>query len=303
VPSDRIALSHGAMTAEIGPAGGVILALSHRREDRTLALMRPAPPGEASDPLASACFPLVPFGNRLRGNAFVFEGVRHAMPPNHSDPCYMHGDGWLSSWTVGESSARRAVLTLRHVGDGPYHYEAEQDFALGADGLTVTLGVRNLGAAALPFGLGLHPYFPLTPATTLRAVARRTWREAEDHLPGEPIDIPADLDFSLPRALPRRWINSAFDGWDGRADITWPEWGARLAIQGDPGLVAYVLFAPDPSPPSGRGLGYFCLEPMTHVPGGHAQPDLGGLRVLAPGESMRCQVLFRCAELTDRDPA
>ena len=57
----------------------------------------------------SACFPLVPFGNRVRDNRFVFEGVAYALAPNTDwDQHYLHGDGWTTEWSVAERAPDRA---------------------------------------------------------------------------------------------------------------------------------------------------------------------------------------------------
>ena len=58
-------------------------------------------------------------------------------------------------------------------------------FALDGSTLTLSLEVVNRGATALPFGLGWHPYFPLTAGTTLQAPANALWLEGADWLPTE----------------------------------------------------------------------------------------------------------------------
>ena len=133
----------------------------------------------------SACFPLVPFGNRVRDNRFMFEGAAHALAPNTTwDKHYLHGDGWTSEWRLAERTGARARLVMRHVGAGtPYTYDAAQTFTLDRSTLAISLEVVNRGATALPFGLGWHPYFPLTAGTTLRAPASSFWLEGADWLP------------------------------------------------------------------------------------------------------------------------
>jgi aldose 1-epimerase len=42
---------------------------------------------------------------------------------------------------------------------------------------------------------------------------------------------------------------------------------------------------------------FFCFEPMSHLPDGHHMQDLGGLTVLAPGESLSGRVSIRLSPL------
>jgi aldose 1-epimerase len=285
------------MYAEIGPQGGAILALAAGGVD----LLRRTPAGREADPLAAACFPLVPFGNRVRANGFTFAGRRYTLIPNHRDRHYLHGDGWLSHWDAAERTDDAVTLHLHQpAGRTPYCYTTEQRFVLGEDALAVTLAVRNTGADKLPFGLGLHPYFPLSPATTLRAAATCFWPEAEDLLPGSATGIAADRDFSRPRVLPQGWTNTGFGGWDGRAEIVWPERRMALDIAAEAAFRVWFLFVSDPAREPGYAFDHFCFEPMTHAPDAHNAPDLGGLAVLAPGEELRAGVTFRARDLAER---
>lgn len=285
----EITLSSGAMQARIDTAGGCLMAL----DGAGVPLLRPAARG--APPIDSACYPLVPFGNRVRGNTFAFEGHTYALAPNTSwDPHYLHGEGWRSDWSVSEQGVDHATLVHRHDGtEIPYVYEAEQGFVLTDGGLRLTMTVTNEGDRAMPYGLGWHPYFPMTPLTTLETGARRMWTEEEGWLPGEPGPIPADLDFASARGLPHRWVNNGFDGWSGFARICWSERRAALAIKADPVFRAMFLFVSDKSFDPTYDRDFFALEPMTHLADGHNHADLGGLAVLQPGESLSGGITLR----------
>ena len=152
-----------------------------------IPLMRAPAAADVRLAAQSACFPLVPFGNRVGGNRFVYDGVTYALAPNTDwDEHYLHGDGWTTEWRVAERTRSQARVVMRHDDAGtPYSYEAAQTFALDGSTLALSLEVVNRGAAALPFGLGWHPYFPLTAGTTLRAPASALWLEGADWLPTE----------------------------------------------------------------------------------------------------------------------
>ncbi len=236
----------------------------------------------------SACFPLVPFGNRVRDNRFMFEGVIHALAPNTDwDQHYLHGDGWTTEWSVAERAPDRARLVMRNdSAQSPYTYDAAQIFEIGGSTLTLSLEIVNRGERALPFGLGWHPYFPLTAGTTLQASACSLWLEGADWLPTERVAVPTDLDFGTARELPRRWVNHGFDGWNGACEIVWPERRVRLRLDADAMFGRFFLFVSHPNFDAGYNYEYFAFEPMSHSANAHNLPDGGGLRRLAPGETL-----------------
>lgn len=292
-----IDLQGGALSARISTTGGLLLHYSWLRDGLTIPLLRPA--ADNADALSSACYPLVPFGNRVRGNRFTFKGHDYSLRPNRDwDPHYLHGDGWLAEWDLLSRDSSNARIAFRHRADGtPYSYQAEQSFALTADELELCMRVENTGDEALPFGLGWHPFFPLSERTTLLAKADRFWTEAESWLPGEPAEIPADLDFSRAAVLPQRWINNGFEGWNGTARITWPETKTVLDLTADPIFRHAVLFLSDERFDPGFRGDYFCFEPMSHLANGHNLPGLGDLTVLRPGESLAGSIRLQPQEI------
>jgi len=256
-----------------------VLRLDHGE----IPLLRPA--SDTAGPLESGCFPLVPFGNRVRDNRFRFDGEDFTLRPNTDwDLHYLHGEGWRSEWEVAASSNDAVTMIHRHDGAAlPYSYQAEQRIALLPNGAVLELSVTNLGERAMPFGIGWHPYFPLTPETTLQTGTGRMWTEEAGWLPGRPVDLPEEMDFSMPRGLPNHWVNNGFEDWSGQARIEWPEHGAALRIEADSLFRSVFLFVSDVSFDPGYTRDFFALEPMSHLADGHNHADLGGLVALAPG--------------------
>jgi len=282
-----IDLVGGTLAATVSTQGGVIWRLEELEAGRRVPLLRLPPAGADRNPLQAACFPLVPFGNRIAGNRFVFEEAMHELGPNMTGESHvLHGDGWLGEWTVGRRSAHEVSLFYEHKSrHSPFCYRAEQDVALVDGRLMLTMRVTNQGSAPLPYGFGWHPYFPLTPQTKLQAPAASWWTEGQGHLPDSNQPVPASLDFTLPQGLPRRWINNGFEGWDGMARIIWPELGREMVLEADARFSRYFLFVSDPAFQAGYGYDFFCFEPMTHSANAHNFPGEGGLVRLAPGES------------------
>jgi aldose 1-epimerase len=132
--------------------------------------------------LGVACFPLVPFASRIRASAFDFDGRRVTLPPNNPpEPHAIHGHGWQTPWQVLDAARDSARLGYRHEADAwPWSYEAQQRFRLQEACLEVELLVRNASPHPMPLGMGLHPYFPLTPETHLEAKVSTIWRMDEE---------------------------------------------------------------------------------------------------------------------------
>lgn len=282
------------LTARISTKGGILLGLWWEKDGERIPLLRAAPNDDA-DALASGCYPLVPFGNRVKGNRFSFAGREFTFAPNTSwDAHYLHGEGWQQDWSIVAQTGSSLELGFSFAGQGtPYVYEARQRFTIADGGITFHLSVRNGGDQPLPFGLGWHPYFPMTPKTTLKAPAARFWTEVEGWLPGEATDIPADLDFSTPRGLPHRWVNNGFENWSGTAEVTWPERKTRLHLTAEPLFKhAFVFVSDSVFDPTFR-RDYFCFEPMSHLANGHNLADLGNLKVLQQDEILAGSITFR----------
>jgi aldose 1-epimerase len=256
-------------------------------------LFRPCRDPSRAAPFNLASNLLVPWSNRISGGGFHFDGQFHALAPNlPGEPFPIHGNGFSSPWAVERTAAASAELKLRSEGPGPFRYEAQASYSLTGGALTMRLSVRNLGLIALPFGLGFHPWIVRSAETQLEAKAKRVVLETDDHLPaGEtPAASRAEWDFAAPRGLPRRWVNNAFLGWDGRARILWPERRLELDIEADPPLSTYILYSPSDK------AGFFCFEPVTHPVDAHNQPGgpgANGLVVLRPQEAMAASCRFR----------
>jgi aldose 1-epimerase len=271
------------------------------------------------DPGLLASYPLVPWSNRIGAGGFMQRGSFRAVARNRADQRYpLHGDGWLQPWTLtagvsgsaegvvgaAEASPPGATLTLqsRQFQGGPFDYDAEQTFLLFDGGLRQTLRVTQRGEGAMPFGLGLHPWFLRTPQVRLQAAVQGLWLRRDDLLPSaHSRDLPDgwDLRSGVPMdlgagATDDTLIDNAFTGWSGQARVEWPE--HRLAVElhmqplGTPqGLVppAYLLVY---RPPFGPG---FCVEPVSHAVDAFNLAGRPGLVELLPGQTLGLSVEWR----------
>ncbi len=272
-------LASGELELLLAPAtGGSIAALRWRGID----VLRGGDP--ASGPLALACFPLVPFSNRIADGRFVADGHTIALPPNFTSAGRaetIHGFGWQSIWTIAESGRTQARLIHDHAGgDWPWPYRAEQQFRLSGDRLTLTLSLTNQGASPMPAGLGLHPYFPRSGAE-LELNIGGMWENDGQNLPSR----------WIPCSAPPQWLDSGaidhcFTGRVGPIIIHWSD--HRLTMTPDPALGHTILYVP-------AGADYFCVEPVSHLTDAVNRREAAadsGLRWLDSGESWSVTTRF-----------
>lgn len=254
--------------------GGAIGALRYAGQD----VLRPTP-DDATDPLDSACFPLVPYANRIAGGRFAFDGRIVTLPRNFGEhPHSLHGLGWHRAWEVLEGASDRARIRHRHDGGGgwPWRYRAEQLFVLGVDGLNVTLSVANESEAPMPAGLGLHPYFRVSPRTVLRFGSGRVWLADPAQLPTHDADADHFGDWHGGAVMAGRdLVDNAYERWDGNASLDGGDRTIRLVAEGARDLHLCIPV----------GGSFCCVEPVTHLPDAFNRP--GGLfDVLPAGGSM-----------------
>jgi aldose 1-epimerase len=307
---ERLKLASAALSVELAPAtGGAIARFDWMCGRHRVPLFRAAADGAVADPNALACYPLLPFSNRVGKGRFEFEGRTVRLAPNRKgERLPIHGSGWQRAWRVEQASARRAVLSLDETGDtcvghfaddpagnpicrsvgvssgkragNPYSYRAVQHIELVDTTLTVRLEIENRGKATLPFGMGLHPFIARGRDTLLLAPASRVWLSGRDWLPTRCVPTPAAFRFGVAYPLPHEVVNHAFTDWCGRARILWPEKGLALDIEAD--TRDYVLYTP-------AGEDWFCFEPVDHpinavnLEGGAVRH---GMTALAPGERL-----------------
>jgi aldose 1-epimerase len=247
--------------------------------------------------LGVACFPMLPYANRIVGNQFEFDGILHRVNPNITNVRFnVHGSGWLSRWRVAAQLASTATLSLDHQDEhGPYSYHAEQTFKVFSSGFDIFMSIENRSGVRLPFGMGQHPWLMRDDDVTVAFKAKRFWLEAPDSVAGECISIPPELDFTTARRLPSTWRDNCYGGWHGAFELNYPTRGFTLRVEADP-LFSHLMFYADPAKP------YFCLEPQSNASCAFNQPQSSGrslgVVVLAPNQSIRGNMHFHVASMS-----
>lgn len=268
-----------ALRADLGAS---IAGLWHRRTP----ILRSTEPGDLAGARQSACYPLVPYSNRLAYQRFHWLGRDYTTAPNFDDnPHSVHGVGWLRAWEVVAHRETDAVLRYRHAPDAhwPFAFEAQQTFVLTPRALVVTLSITNAADIAQPVGLGWHPYFPKRERSHLRITVGERWDSDATQLPVRKVVQP-DIDAEVAALR----LDNCFDGWRGPAAIS----DAELALQLSSDLTYLVVYTPADKP-------YFCVEPVSHVSDAiHGDtPAALGLRTLQPGEMFEASMTLEVAAL------
>ena len=206
--------------------GGGLARLDFERDGQRIAVLRGLDPGAPwAAPGQLACFPLVPWSNRIAPEGFVFEGrVVRPAANRAGEPCPIHGHGWQYAWEVEEKSATHVTLSMDHRDDATFSYHAQLRYTLRDAALQVELAVRNDGPVAMPFGLGLHPWMERDDSVVLHAPAAAVWQG------GVQMPLPDEWDFAAPRALPGGVVDNVFSGWSVGAQISWPSKDITLDI-------------------------------------------------------------------------
>lgn len=248
--------------------GGSIAGFWHR----DLPILRSTEAAALSGSRPSACYPLVPYSNRVAYRRFRWRGTDYTTERNFDDnPHSVHGIGWQRPWRVIGTGANDLGLRLDHPGDAhwPFAFEAEQWFALEPDALTVRLVLTNTDQRPQPVGLGWHPYFPKRARSRIHAEVAERWDSDAAQLPVRRVAQPG-IDGDVAHLV----FDHCFDGWRGPARIR----DERLSLTLTSSLDRLVVFTPADRP-------YFCVEPVSHVSNAvhMADPLAHGLRELEPG--------------------
>lgn len=289
----RVRISHNGWDVEFAPAtGGSVSVLCHDLKP----VMRSTQPQETAV-LEMACFPLVPYCNRIAHGRFVFDGQAYQLPLNHGDhPHSLHGLGWQSCWKLLTTESDNLSMVHRHDGGPgwPWSYIAGQEIHIDEEGVLFRLSLRNDSTTRMPAGLGFHPYFPVREGTRLTAHCQTLWLTDNYCIPTE--EVPAAYFADWSGGAPVKWaelIDHCYAGWAGVARIEQPQDGFAASLSASEELRHFHLYIPP-------GEEYFCAEPVSHMPDALNRTEAeeqAGLRVLAPGETMTAEMRISISSL------
>ncbi|MCC9623891.1 aldose 1-epimerase [Thalassospira sp. MA62] len=263
--------------------GGAISRIDWVRPDGqgVINLLRPVTDQDfaTGNPSRLGCFPMVPFANRLAFAEFEFDGRMVKVPANRPpSPHAIHGFGRQSPWKIERPTVDTLRINHKHDDrDSGFVYVAWQEFRVTPDDVTIEIGVRHVGRIPMPYGIGLHPWFPGGADASVSFVAHDCFATDDDMLPTARTVIDLGRDFSDPKMIRHNTgLDVHYSGWDRTADMSWPEAGYNLHLSASETLSNLQFYIPE----DGKT---FCVEPVSHVPNVHNHPEfkeLGDVVVL-----------------------
>lgn len=234
-----------------------------------------------ANPRWLACYPLLPWSNRIGGGGFDTPAGWQPLSVNTDhDPLPIHGSAWQQAWRVVDVTSDSAGLLLDS--QWPFPYRATLHIQLTDGCLRLALQATHFGEQPTWYGLGLHPYLPRNAHTQIQAKAGGVWLCGEDKLSSQWVELPQAWNFNEANSLPQQPVDNAFTQWPGYARIIQQDAGYQLVCTAQ-GSDTFLLFCP-------QGQNFFCFEPVTHPVNAHHLPERPGLQLLAPGQS--CQLSF-----------
>ena len=269
-----LTLTRGADSLVVAPeSGGAIMGWSRGGRD---VLHRGGP--------GAACFPLVPYANRIALRRFAWNGETYELAPNFGDhPHAIHGVGWKSHWTIESHAEDHAILSLTHDPSihWPFAFAARLTYRFDPLGLTIEMEAANQHVGPAPMGLGVHPYFPRTPDAAIAFRADGVFFNDRTALPVRHGPVPPAWSHAAGRAVDREPLDNCFTGWDGVVTIP------GLRIEAAPVFGDLQVYTPVDKK-------FFCVEPVSHVPDAinRTCPEGQAMTILAPGETRRGAIRF-----------
>ncbi len=264
--------------------GGAVKSLRFAGRD----ILRPAP-ANANHPLQCAAFPMIPYSGRIAEARFSFGGREIELNRNFGGELHsIHGQCWLEAWHLSQLEPTRLLLERTHDAENwPWTYQSSQHFELVDGYFRLTLSIRNTDLRPMPVGLGWHPYFSRTDSTRISVLPNYIWPRDAGGIAQSPEPVDLTWRSGSSQLVSELDLDDCFSLDHQIMEIIWPDWSLRVKIIADDVLHYVTLFTP-----AGDA---FCIEPVSHVPNAvnRTSPlDLGGQRVLGPGESFTASIVI-----------
>lgn len=249
--------------------------------------------GEQDRPPKGAGTVLVPWPNRVAAGRWTWEGAVQKLALSEPEAGNaIHGLLRFTLYRVGERSADAITLeaTVAPQPGWPVPLRTSVRYAVDADGLTVTHSVTNVGAAAVPFGVGAHPYVRAGASATddcTITISATTVLPLDGGIPtgpARPVEDVPDVDLRG-AAMAGLVVDHAFGGCapaagDDRVRHRLDGPDGHVEVWAEPAFGYVQVFTPPEFPGRGRAV---AIEPMTCPPDALNSGD--GLISLAPGET------------------
>ncbi|MGI2258049.1 aldose 1-epimerase [Shewanella sp. GXUN23E] len=282
--SELVSISNEFLRLSVLPAlGGSIASFDALIDGHWQPILRRW--NKDNTPLATGCFPMLPFCNRIQDAQFAWQGglvsLQANLPPeSHA----IHGFGWQQSWTLEHLSGSQILISHHQddPGQWPFSYLCFQRFSLSRCSLRAEMVITNQGTELMPVGAGFHPYFCMTPDVRLIADCEEQWLVDDNMMPEGKIPVSPQLQTDQGMALQGSGLDNLFSGFKSPCRIIWPGAGVQLDMRTSNSCRFLQVYCPDAED-------YFCVEPQSMSIDGFNRQQAGltdsGTALLEPGES------------------
>lgn len=252
---------------------------------------------------------LFPTPNRVRDHTFVFRGETVCMEKN-GVPRGQHGLALDSKWEILEVKALEDSVLARarfQISKGDENYQAfpfacslTVSYQLYEDQLDFSYALKNLSDRAMPFGIGLHPWFLLPEdKVSLLMPAEYCFETTEDLLPtGKLIDVRGSraLDLNQFKDVRQLDLDTVYLTHARDVCIRYDERGYRIRVHVSDEFIAGVVFTAFRRGMNQKGYEAFCVETQSCCTDAINLHEKGfeqsGLLVLDPGEEKTGKISY-----------
>ncbi len=287
-----ITLKNNVLAISVHPEKGAsLLDFRYNGQD----VLRPANK-EIATPEQAALFLMMPYCSYIKEGRFNYFGINRLVPKNNSaHPYPIHGDACQAKWEVKAQTENSLTLTYAHKKENgfPFDYQAQVTYALLDNRLQITLSLTNPAELPMPCGFGVHPYFIHPKTAEITFASSHIWHHKSDPIFDRPYPTPAQWDFSKNHLI-QDDFDTAFGGWDGMAEVVYPEEHMRIKMSAEDIFHHLILYHP-------QNADFFCLEPCSNTPDAFNLAAYGvigtGIQSIGANQTISKTITFECEKI------
>lgn len=271
--------------------GGNLFSLLHKPSGWNVFRTPENPQAYYERPQCYGVPPLFP-PNRIAGGRFNYNGYNYQLPVNDKDGGnHIHGIVLGRKWNIADISDQSIDMYFEHTScEGfPHDFVLHLKYSFHGQKLRQDIELINNSSAPMPFGLGFHTSFNITPNALIKITAdNKRWDVPPPcHLPTGKLleDGRAEFDDHGRVSYHSPAQTHVVDGEKFRGAVIYlPEKNIRVVYRISEAFKHWYLWN------DGGGNGFFCVEPMTWMsdaPNVCLPDEVTGMQALMPGHSWK----------------
>ena len=232
-------------------------------------------------------FSTVPYFGVIQKKTFKFKDKYISLPKTHPlEPDTIHGEGWVSKWTVKNISNQTVDLFYIHNAKKgfPFKYKVYQKFSLNKKSLRISIKIENLDNYPFECGIGFHPWFNISKISKIFINDFSYIKNSStDYFTESKITNKKHLD------LNKQKIDETFLRWNGKSKLLISK-NIAIEIKNIKNINNLHVYTPPKE-------NFFCIEPVTNISNAFKLKKLlnkkHGLKTLKPNKKFEAEVEFK----------